>query len=171
MEDEGSITSIEQNPGRAGQISDLCDRAGVTSADVVVDDGTVADLGGGYDRALVDPPCTDLGALASRPDARWRKSAAQVERLGLLQRRLLERTVATLRPGGTAVYATCTISVRENEAVVRAVLAGDAALTADDLGAEEPRLASPEDPRFLQTRPDRDRTDGFFIARLRRAEA
>ena len=78
-----------------------------------------------------------------------------------------------LRPGGTLVYSTCTISRRENEDRVAALLSAAAAaevpaLELEDLGARAPGLASPLEPRCLQLRPDRDRTTGFFIARLSR---
>jgi 16S rRNA (cytosine967-C5)-methyltransferase len=84
---------------------------------------------------------------------------------------MLARATAALRPGGTLVYATCTISRRENEDIVAAALERPAAgtrLAVEDLGADAPGLASPHDPRCLQLRPDRDRTTGFFICRLRR---
>ena len=96
-----------------------------------------------------------------------------IERLAEIQSRILVRAAEALRPGGTLVYATCTISRRENEDRVAALL--DAArvarlppLALEDLGALAPALASPHDPRCLQVRPDRDRTTGFFISRLRR---
>ncbi|HWB69480.1 MAG TPA: hypothetical protein VG518_05840, partial [Solirubrobacterales bacterium] len=78
-----------------------------------------------------------------------------------------------LRPGGVLVYATCTISRRENEDQIAALLAASAAggapeLEIDDLGARAPSLASRHDPRCLQLLPGRDRTTGFFICRLRR---
>lgn len=168
MKNEGEIRSLELDPARAGQISELAGLLGASAVRVEVADAADADLGAGYDRILVDPPCTDLGTLASRPDARWRKTASQAERLAALQRTLLTRAAAALAPGGSLVYSTCTISRLESEAVVEAALAGDPGLEADGLGAREPSLASPHDARFLQTRPDRDRTSGFFIARLTR---
>ena len=127
----------------------------------------------GFDRVLLDAPCSDLGALASRPDARWRKSPKAIERLVEVQDRAPARRRAVLRPGGTLVYSTCTISRRENEdrvaALLEAAAAGEVpALELEDLGARAPDLASPLDPRCLQLRPDRDRTTGFFIARLKR---
>ena len=78
-----------------------------------------------------------------------------------------------LKPGGVLVYSTCTISRRENEDQVAALLAtADAGqappLELEDLGARAPALASTVEPRCLQLRPDRDRTTGFFISRLRR---
>jgi 16S rRNA (cytosine967-C5)-methyltransferase len=119
----------------------------------------------------VDPPCSDLGALASRPDARWRKSPELIERVARIQEAILSRAAGALRPGGTLVYATCTISARENEERLAALLSNDASTRADDLGAAYPEVAAHGEPHFLQTRPDRDRTDGFFIARLRRDAA
>jgi 16S rRNA (cytosine967-C5)-methyltransferase len=135
---------------------------------VEVADAAEADLGAGYDRILVDPPCTDLGTLASRPDARWRKAAEAPQRLAALQRRLLICAARALSPGGTLVYSTCTISAAENESVAGAATEY-AKVTADDLGGRHPRLRSRRDGRFLQLLPERDRTTGFFIARFRTA--
>jgi 16S rRNA (cytosine967-C5)-methyltransferase len=171
MRNEGEIVAVELDPGRARQLRALGERLGVACVRVVEADAAGADLGGGYDRILVDPPCSDLGALASRPDARWRKSSELIERVARIQEAILSSAARALRPGGTLVYATCTISVRENEERVGKLLEGDPAMRADDLGAAYPELASPREPRFLQTRPDRDGTDGFFIARLRRDAA
>jgi 16S rRNA (cytosine967-C5)-methyltransferase len=171
MRNEGEVVAVELDPGRARQLRELCERLGVVCVRVLEADATTADLGGGYDRILVDPPCSDLGALGSRPDARWRKSPELIERLALIQEAILTRAAGTLRPGGTLVYATCTISVRENEERIAALLERDRSVSADDLGAAYPELAARREPRFLQTRPDRDRTDGFFIARLRRLTA
>lgn len=169
--DRGAVRALELDEGRCSQISELAVRLGTRSLRPEVADAAEADLGEGYDRVLVDPPCTDLGALASRPDARWRKAADQAERLAGLQHAILSRGAAALRPGGTLVYSTCTISRAENEDLVTAVLAGRPDLRADDLGAQHPGLASRHDSRFLQIRPDRDKTDGFFIARMRKASA
>ena len=167
--DEGEVRAVEVHEGRAAEIADLAERLGAGSVRVAVADAAGADLGAGYDRVLVDPPCTDLGTLASRPDARWRKSADMPGRLAELQTEILRNGARALRPGGTLVYSTCTISRTENEDVVNGMLGADGSLEADDLGSEHPGLASTHDPRFLQTRPDRDGTAGFFIARLRRA--
>jgi 16S rRNA (cytosine967-C5)-methyltransferase len=172
MHDEGEIVAAEVDPGRAGELRELCGRLGASCVRVVEANAARDDLGEGYDRVLVDPPCSDLGTLASRPDARWRKSPRQIAGLAELQAEILERAGAALRPRGTLVYSTCTISRRENEDQVSAALDGsDTGLGAEDLGRLHPELASGHDPRFLQTRSDRDRTDGFFIARLWRESA
>lgn len=164
MGDDGNVLSVELDGRRCSEVRELCARLGVGCVQVVEADAR-GDFGGGYDRVLVDPPCSDLGTLASRPDARWRKSPEQIARLAELQREILARASTQMRPGGTLVYSTCTISSRENEANVAGL-----GLEADDLGADYPELALPGDPRLLQTRPDRDRTDGFFVARLRGPE-
>jgi 16S rRNA (cytosine967-C5)-methyltransferase len=172
MGDAGTIRSIELRARRASLVAELAGRLGATIVEPVTADAAVAaDLGEGYDRVLVDPPCSDLGTLASRPDARWRKDPGDPARLATLQGEILARGAEALGPAGTLVYSTCTISARENEAVVGSLLDRDGdrlGLGADDLGRIYPGLASERDPRFLQVRPDRDRTDGFFIARLRR---
>jgi 16S rRNA C967 or C1407 C5-methylase (RsmB/RsmF family) len=90
-----------------------------------------------------------------------------------LQGKIVLRGLEALRPGGTLVYSTCTISRREGEERIAALeaqaVAGDAPPFAiDDLGALAPALASTHDPRCLQLRPDRDRTTGFFLCRLKR---
>jgi 16S rRNA (cytosine967-C5)-methyltransferase len=168
LADRGEVVAVEPDPGRARQLRELCARLGATCVRVVEADAAEADFPAGYDRILVDPPCSDLGTLASRPDARWRKSPELIERLARLQARILTRAAEALAEDGALVYSTCTISAREGERQIAALERGGSALRADDLGASHPGLAAPRDRRFLQTRPDRDRTDGFFVARLRR---
>jgi len=173
MGDRGEVISVEQDPARAEEVAEQARRLGLRNVTVVEADAAAAGMAPGFDRVLVDPPCSDLGALASRPDARWRKSPRTIGRLAELQGRFLVRGLEALRPGGTLVYSTCTISRREGEERIAALLAqataGEApSFEVDDLGALAPDLASTHDPRCLQFRPDRDCTTGFFVCRLRR---
>ena len=146
MGDRGEVISVESDPERAAEVAGQASRLGLRSVTVVEANAGEAGMAPGFDRVLVDPPCSDLGTLASRPDARWRKSPATIERLVGEQALLLRRGLQALRPGGTLVYSTCTISRRENEDQV-------------------------SDGLRIQLRPDRDRTTGFFICRLRRDDA
>jgi 16S rRNA (cytosine967-C5)-methyltransferase len=148
----GEVTAVEVHPGRAAALARAAGpNVRVVSADVrELDDGN-------FDRALVDAPCSGLGVLARRPDLRWRARPLPELQLALL-RAAAERT----RPGGTVVYSVCTLNADENEAVVDAL-----GLEVEPLGDEWPQYAHPTRPEFLLTRPDRDRTSGFFVARIR----
>lgn len=173
MADRGEVISVELDPERAAEVAEQARRLGLRSVSVAEADAADAALPSGFDRVLLDAPCSDLGALASRPDARWRKSPRAIERLAAIQDAALRTAASALRPGGVLVYATCTVSRRENEERVAALLeasrVGEAPpLELEDLGARAPGLASAAEPRCLQLRPDRDRTTGFFVARLRR---
>src|SRR5699024_4299940 len=77
----------------------------------------------GYDRILVDAPCSGLGALRRRPEARWRKSEGDIEELTTLQFELLESAVSLLRPGGVIVYSTCSSDLRVSRSIVDRALA------------------------------------------------
>ena len=174
MGDRGEVISVELDPARAGEVAEQARRLGLRSVTVIEADATEMELAAGLRprparRALLGPRRPRLAP--GRPLA---QIAAAIERLvddpGAA---LCAPPPRLLRPGGTLVYATCTISRRENEDRVAALLAAAAAgevpaLELEDLGARAPGLASPLEPRCLQLRPDRDRTTGFFISRLRR---
>jgi 16S rRNA (cytosine967-C5)-methyltransferase len=166
MGNEGEIVAVERHPGRAEALRRTAARMGATIVHVLTEDATRPQPQG-FDRVLVDPPCSDLGTLASRPDARWRKAGRPVQ-LAALQARILAAGAMAVRPGGSLVYSTCTISPAENERVVEAFLATHRDFEADDLATDVPDWTHPTMPRALLTLPHRDRTDGFFIARLGR---
>jgi 16S rRNA (cytosine967-C5)-methyltransferase len=121
----------------------------------------------GFDRVLVDAPCTGLGALRRRPEARWRKSPDDVDRLAVLQRDLLKSALDLTRPGGVVAYVTCSPVLAETSGVVLSAASDAEILDAPAVLSEVPDLAAP-DPRFAQFWPHRHGTDAIFIALLRR---
>jgi 16S rRNA (cytosine967-C5)-methyltransferase len=166
LADDGKLTAVERNPGRARALSATLARMHVACAQVVVADASrplAADQL--YDAVLVDPPCSGLGTLQSRPDLRWRTSPDRIVELSALQAQVLTVGAGATAPGGTLVYSVCTISREESVAVVERLLGERPEFVAEDLSA---LLSDARPGPFLQTFPDRDRTDGFFIARLRR---
>jgi 16S rRNA (cytosine967-C5)-methyltransferase len=169
MGGEGEVIAVEKHAGRAKAMAENCERLGATIVATRQADSREVIEAAGFDRVLLDPPCSDLGTLQARPDVRWRKDAATVDRLVAEQEALLEAAAQQTRAGGTLVYSTCTISPRENEELMLAFIESHPDFAADDLSADYPAYAHARDGRFLQLLPHRHDTDGFFIARVRRA--
>jgi 16S rRNA (cytosine967-C5)-methyltransferase len=151
MEGRGEVVAVERHPGRAAALERTARRLGAPLRVVVGDARRPPGDPGSYDRVLVDPPCTGLGTLRSRPDLRWRVQPEDAARLGALQREILAAALRAVRPGGTVVYSVCTISAAEGPEVL-----------AGTVGASW---------NHEQVMPHRDGTDGFFIARGRRVGA
>lgn len=163
------LTAVDDDPARVEVMERNLSRLGVGDVTVLATDAAElpAELDGTFDVVLLDAPCTGLGTLASRADLRWRRRAGDVQRLAALQGRLLAAAARLVAPSGALVYSVCTITLAETLGVIDAlVTAGGWAL--DDLGSEWPAFAHPRNAAFLQTLPSRDRTSGFFVARLRR---
>jgi 16S rRNA (cytosine967-C5)-methyltransferase len=166
----GAITAVERDAKRAANLERTAGRMGATIVEVRHADAAGIDEPAAYDRVLVDPPCSDLGTLALRPDARWRKQPGDPSRLARIQERILEAGARALKPGGILVYSTCTISPAENEDLIAGFLARHDGFELDPGPPSDlPVWDHPTVPGLRQTLPHRDGTDGFFIARLRRS--
>jgi len=165
------LAAADARPHRARLVQAAT--AASRAAGVVVADGTVpAWRPGSFDRVLADVPCSGLGALRRRPEARWRKSPADVAGLGGLQRDLLASAIGAAHPGGVIAYVTCSPHVAETRAVVDDVLRGRPDVTALDAPAvlaEVPDLACPAPAgKYAQFWPHRHGTDAIFLALLQR---
>jgi 16S rRNA (cytosine967-C5)-methyltransferase len=145
MGNEGEIVAVERHARRAAGLQRTAERMGATVS-VVTADARRFTTDTPFDRVLVDPPCSGLGTLQGHPDLRWRMSPEAIETLAGAQAQILQAARAAVRPGGVIVYSTCTLSPAENEALV----------AASGLPVKSERLVLPH----------RDRTDGFYIARL-----
>ena len=166
------LLANEVAPHRAGLVRQAFRALPPGAASVVCADGTVpAWRAGGFDRVLVDAPCSGLGALRRRPESRWRRRPEDLDVLVPLQQRLLGSALDAVRPGGVVLYATCSPVVGETAGVVRAVLASreDAAL--EDVTGLVPEAADAESahlPGAVQLWPHRHGGDAMFLALLRR---
>ena len=119
---------------------------------------------------LVDAPCSGLGTLRSHPEIKWRRGRKDVQRLSLLQRKILDQTALLLKPGGIALYSTCTLTREENEGVVESFLAAHENFHLDEAAPYLPEAAREMvSGRYFQALPHEHDTDGFFAARLRRS--
>ncbi len=124
---------------------------------------------GGFDRVLVDAPCSGLGAWRRNPDSRWRTQPEELERLVSLQQGLLVSAARLVRPGGRLVYVTCSLLPEENQAQVVVFLETGSDFCQQDIAVLLPSLAAAVDSTGgLTLRPDREGTDGFYVTVLQR---
>jgi 16S rRNA (cytosine967-C5)-methyltransferase len=156
------VTAVEPAEHRA----ELVHRnTGGLPVDVLRVDGRSTGLEPGFDRVLVDAPCTGLGALRRRPDARWRRQPADVPALTKLQRELLAAAVALTRPGGVILYATCSPHLAETIGVVGDALRRQPVSALDTRPLFEPVTDLGDGP-YVQLWPHRHGTDAMFAAAL-----
>ncbi len=165
-----SLVAIEAQHHRSRLVRrSLKGASGVTG--VLTADGTAPPLRpSSVDRVLVDAPCTGLGALRRRPEARWRRRPDDLLTLVLLQRRLLSAALDLVRPGGVVLYATCSPVLAETSEVVHSVLQHrkDVVLeNAEDLLPMVPNCAG-KLPGTVQLWPHRHGTDAMFMALIRK---
>ncbi|AKK11175.1 RsmB/NOP family class I SAM-dependent RNA methyltransferase [Corynebacterium uterequi] len=159
------VDAVEVSEHRAGLIEKAVGDAPVT---VHVADGRNPGLEPGFDRVLVDAPCSGLGALRRRPEARWRKSERDIAELTALQFELLASALSLVRPGGVVIYSTCSPDVRETRQVVDRAVAECGAIE-EDAHALIPDLPGSGDGLSVQMWPHRHGTDAMFFAVLRRS--
>jgi 16S rRNA (cytosine967-C5)-methyltransferase len=169
MQGRGEVLAIERNPRRAGGLVRTARRLHAANVRIEVADARLAwPEGAVFDRVLVDPPCSGLGTLQARADLRWRVTPDAIEEMAGAQAEILAAGAAVLRPGGVLVYSTCTISPTENERPIAAFLDSHPEFGLDDLTGTAGAQVAADAAGMLQTLPHRDRTAGFFVARLRK---
>ncbi len=171
MKNTGRIVASDIYRHKLALVEENCARLGITIVEPLEEDAR--NLGKMYteraDFVLVDAPCSGLGVLRRRPDARWRKEPGQIAELTALQSEILESASRCLKPGGVMVYCTCTVTQEENLGQVKNFLAKHSEFGLDSLVPFLPSSADVEgtlSDGYLQLYPHRQGTDGFFIARL-----
>lgn len=128
-----------------------------------------ATLDGPYDRILVDAPCTGLGTLRSHPEAKWHRQERDIGRLSRLQTKIMRQISSRLKPGGTLVYSTCTLTQEENEGVIEDFLSRHTDLILEHAVSHlPPQAKSMTRGKYFLALPHRHNTDGFFAARIKK---
>ncbi len=169
----GTTLGLDRHPRRLALVRRAARRLQLTEIQCTTRDVSrpIRDLavGIGFDRVLVDAPCSGLGTLRRNPDARWRVRAGDPCRLAEVQLSILSNAAAVLRPGGILVYSTCTMMTEENEEIVDGFLKNfpEFSLASADSAPVEVRELVGSDG-FLRCFPHIHDTDGFFAARFER---
>lgn len=178
MDDAGRLVANDANLGRLAALRSNLDRLGVTNAAVTNQDARSYSLrpfgGREFDRALVDAPCSGVGAWRRHPDARWRLSEADLDGHTAAQDRVLRQAADLVRPGGRLVYATCSLLPCENARRIEAFRRERqdfAPLPVERAWAEGVGGTCPGAGEHLLLTPAGHGTDGFFVAVLERSEA
>ncbi len=168
------VTAVDDSAGRMERLRQNLERLGL-AAEVVVADAVAWAPGRTFDAVVLDAPCSGTGTISRHPDILRLKSAADIRRMAEVQGRLLRSAAALVRPGGTLVYATCSLEAEEGRAQIDALLESEPALqrapiAANEIGADPAWIADGD----VRTLPfhleagDLSGLDGFCIARLRR---
>jgi 16S rRNA (cytosine967-C5)-methyltransferase len=167
LADAGAALVVAQDvsPRRARTLKALAERWGAAQVAVLAGDARRPALRATFDAVLVDAPCSGLGTLGRNPDIRWKARPGDLARHAERQAAILDATAALVRPGGTLVYAACTLEPEENEGVVAPFLDAHPGFEPRPLPAWAAAFASGP---FARTLPERDGGDGFFAACLER---
>ena len=171
--DQGNIIAIDTSARGVERINQNAQRLGLGAIQTKCANASKtlpAKLAGPYDRILVDAPCSGLGTLRSHPEIKWQRDNSDIARLCALQARILQSVTQHLKIGGVLVYSTCTLTVDENERVVEEFLRDNSRFELVDAARYLPESARHMvHGKYFQALPQRDDTDGFFAARMRKA--
>lgn len=172
MNNEGRIIALDRSEGKLKRLTGNAETLGTTIIETHEGDGRTFDPGCRPDAILIDAPCTGTGVLARRAELRWRIGAGKLAELATLQAELLDRAAGLLKPGGTMVYATCSIEPEENELQIEAFLRKHPEFSADlcpEIVPEPFRSSASSTGMLLALPGERDGFDGGFAQRLRKA--
>jgi len=173
MNNKGHVVACDVMEGRLKRGAERFRRAGLHNIETRLlaneTDKWIKRHKAGFDRVLVDAPCSGTGTWRRNPDARWRAREEQgLDNLVSLQARILASAARLVKPGGRLVYATCSMLPEENEEQVAAFLAAHPAFRAVPLHEAAPQLTNSAHPDYLSLTPARNDTDGFFAAVMQR---
>jgi len=168
MGDEGEVWAMERAPERVASLEATVARLGCHAIHVVKGDGRTYTFPMPFDRVLVDAPCSGLGVLARRADARWRKGPDLLAEMPTVQLELLSAGARRVRPGGVLVYSVCSFEPEETDWVVQRFLLESPGFALESAAGHVPD-AVVDANGFMRVLPHVHGCDGAFAARFRRA--
>jgi 16S rRNA (cytosine967-C5)-methyltransferase len=170
------VTALDRSPARMARLRDNLVRLSLEAETIVADAAEWQGPAESFDGILVDAPCTSTGTIRRHPDVAWLRQEADIAPLAALQKRLLQKAVTLLKPGGMLIYCTCSLEPEEGEAAIAALLASEAGLRRTPIASAEMAglaeiITSEGDLRTLpchlpHTDPRLAGLDGFYAARL-----
>ncbi|MGB3267088.1 MAG: 16S rRNA (cytosine(967)-C(5))-methyltransferase RsmB, partial [Microcoleus sp.] len=167
MQDTGTIYACDKTASRLKKLKENADRLQMKSIKIHTGDSRqFPEFINLADRVLLDAPCSGLGTLHRRADARWQHTPENIQQQSQLQSELLANTATFVKSGGVLVYATCTIHPLENEQVVRSFLDSNPHWQIEPPTIDLPVQPSPEG--WVKVWPHKYQMDGFFMVRLKR---
>jgi 16S rRNA (cytosine967-C5)-methyltransferase len=167
----GRVLALDRSPRAIRRFATAKERLGLASVHATLYDarGAGEAWAGRFPHVLLDAPCSGLGTLRRRPEIKWRRRPEDLPRAAALQTELLAGVAGAVAAGGLLVYSTCSLEPEETDDVIDAFLARHTAFALEGPGPDLHRFADPERRGILRSWPHRHGTDGFFVARLRRA--
>jgi len=175
MNDKGAVIARDIHEHKVKLIEEAVERLGLSIVKAEIFDASVTDHR--YlrkaDRVLIDAPCTGFGIIRKKPDIKWARNLEDMDEITGLQSKIIRSSSAYVKPGGVLVYSTCTINPRENEGIVEDFIRSNSDFELEDISMMLPeKLQRAEASKgWMQLYPNKDGTDGFFIARMKRMKA
>jgi len=167
MKNVGEIVAIDRYETRLNLVKNACQRLGIANAHYIAADAATVQTAPA-ERVLVDAPCSGLGVLSKKPDAKWKREPEDLVNLVQIQRAILENAAKHVKPGGVLVYSTCTTEPEENYDLIKSFLSDQSEFSIESASQfVDSRIVSADG--YIETFPHRNAMDGSFAIRLKKA--
>ncbi|MEX2189200.1 MAG: 16S rRNA (cytosine(967)-C(5))-methyltransferase RsmB [Bacteroidota bacterium] len=167
MRNMGEILAVDRYETRLSLVKNACQRLGIVNTHFMAADASTLETAPA-DRVIVDAPCSGLGVLGKKPDAKWKREPEDIANLAGIQRGILTNAAKHVKPGGILVYSTCTTEPEENIELVRSFLAEHPEFQIEPAGQfVNPQLVHADG--YVETLPHQHGMDGSFAVRLKKS--
>lgn len=174
MNNTGEIKALDISQKRLQLVRENLDRLGVKNVELKRADAANYEDQKQYDRILADLPCSGLGLIASKPEIKWEKDSSVIKKMADLQYKILDNNLDKLKKGGKLLYSTCTLSLEENQELIKRILEENKDFKLLDLNQSLTKISSIEinnENKYLELLPGEVDSEGFFYALLKKVES